>query len=308
MDYKMHPGDEVLDGLKEYVAERHWIFLEKEIYKKDWPWSSDIIFQEYRFGNVFRGLDRGTIWLKNNLIEPNRDGGKILLFNLLAYRIFNSIPTAEFVGYIQVWNRGIVEERLKTRWDSGVTVFGRAGMVAVQGNQIQRGCTVLDKFWKDLDSIWEGIPSTIKGVNKYLMQFDGMRGLKGCFNALSYEIALDLTYTPILADAPDKMEWPGRSFQIDRGFKEVFNQKYRREDQYVEMMRWLLKEINEDGKRRGYIPNLDMGDLCATLRGFYVYRQVYLGRGRPRSRYRRVNDSEGNVEESGKENRRAVGY
>ena len=105
------------------------------------------------------------------------------------------------------------------------------------------------------------------------------------------KIACDLTYTGFLEFAPDKMSWPGRSFQIDRGFKTVFRQKYKREAEYVEMMCWLLGYVNDEFKALGYIPILEMCDLCASLRGFYVYEQVRTGQGRPRSRYRRTDDS-----------------
>ena len=290
MNETMFPDDAALERLTAYIEERYFVFLEKETNPNLWPWSRDPILREFRFGNVFRGLDRGTIWLKNNIIDLHRDDGVVLLFNVLAYRIFNSIPTSENLGYFREWDEQVVIEKLKSKRDAGEPVFGRMSMVGARKDRIERACSVLDNFWKDLDSIYEGLPNTLEGANKHLMKFDGMRGAAG-FNALAYEVSCDLTYTGVLEFAPDRMSWPGRSFQIDRGFKTVFKQKYKRESEYVDMMGWLLRYVNNEFKALGYIPILEMCDLCASLRGFYVYEQVRFGQGRARSRYRRTDDS-----------------
>ena len=65
--------------------ERHRIFLAKEAGKPK-PWTDDPIFQKYKFTNVFRELDRTTIFVRENIREPLFDDPELLLFNVALFR------------------------------------------------------------------------------------------------------------------------------------------------------------------------------------------------------------------------------
>src|SRR6267142_1184093 len=91
-----------------FVNERQHIFYKRFILKKPRPWTKDKTLQTYFFTNVYRQLDRGTLYLttniyphidKNSSDRPDADA----LFNTLIYRLFNHIPTWE---RLLEWNGG----------------------------------------------------------------------------------------------------------------------------------------------------------------------------------------------------------
>ncbi|MDI9336599.1 MAG: putative DNA base hypermodification protein, partial [Gammaproteobacteria bacterium] len=79
-----HPLD--IEPLLYVMLERHRIFLRR---KKGMPkpWSPDPIFQNHRFCNVYRELDKVTVWIKDNLREPYKDHPYLWFFLAAARQI-----------------------------------------------------------------------------------------------------------------------------------------------------------------------------------------------------------------------------
>ena len=55
-----------------FINERHAIYINK-VSGADFPWTEDKILQDYSFCNVFRELDKVTIWIRENWREPFAD-------------------------------------------------------------------------------------------------------------------------------------------------------------------------------------------------------------------------------------------
>ena len=91
-------NEKMIERFFNWINERHMIYLRYKVDGDSWPWTEDKILQEYKFTNVFRELDTGTIWLRENWLEPFHDHPK-LFFNICLYRQFNWWPTAEFLGF-----------------------------------------------------------------------------------------------------------------------------------------------------------------------------------------------------------------
>ena len=49
----------------DYIDERHFIYLKRQD-GKTFPWTQDKILQTYSFCNVYRELDKVTIWIRKN--------------------------------------------------------------------------------------------------------------------------------------------------------------------------------------------------------------------------------------------------
>ena len=82
----------------DFVNERHAIYLRKT--RGDpWPWTSDPILQKYSFPNVFRVLDKTSIALMKQLIEPYW-GHTELFFNVAIFRGYGWAPTQKAIGFI----------------------------------------------------------------------------------------------------------------------------------------------------------------------------------------------------------------
>ncbi len=64
-----------VDEVFAFVHERHQIYLRRQAGQPK-PWTANPILQQYRFTNVYRELDRVTIWIRENWREPhNRHHG-----------------------------------------------------------------------------------------------------------------------------------------------------------------------------------------------------------------------------------------
>lgn len=88
------------------AEKRFWWFVavRQEIWKrrlagKPWPWTKDPVLRDLTFTNVYRHLDRGTLYVAYEILE-NDDYSTFgdVLFNVLFYRRFNFVEThAELV-------------------------------------------------------------------------------------------------------------------------------------------------------------------------------------------------------------------
>lgn len=78
----------------EFVAERADIWHRKEILREPPPWTDDPILAVYRFTNVRRADDTGTIWYVKNVVHFT-DNWASLLWRTMVYRKVNNVAWFE---------------------------------------------------------------------------------------------------------------------------------------------------------------------------------------------------------------------
>lgn len=88
---------QAIESFFSFCKKRHSLYLNKEVFKKEYPWSDDPILNEYRFTNVYRELDKGTQYYINKIANNNRLGNQQLLYFTVAYRLCNDIDNFEIV-------------------------------------------------------------------------------------------------------------------------------------------------------------------------------------------------------------------
>lgn len=299
--------DEHVERFFWWINERHWIYLQKDA-GDPWPWTDDPILQTYKFTNVFRELDTGTVWYRENWREPFAHHPK-LFFNTCLYRQFNYWPTAEFLGFIEhdgdelvqdpneerwwsIWYPEHIENALRERKQSGMRVFTGAHMLTGTLGGPEKKDKVWQVVWRVLDHIWHNeelyIPQpgdTLEKAYKRLLPAPGF----GPF--LSYEVITDLRHTRYLEDASDIMTWanpgPGAVRGIHRlfGFPLVrgYHAKMIKGVDYVQHMRELL--VMSPDYLEDHVPDLEMRDIEHSLCEFDKYERTRTGHGRPRSKY-----------------------
>lgn len=305
---------EMIERFFEFVNERHMIYIRKEIDKEPWPWTDDPILREYKFTNVFRELDKGTIWLRENWLEPFAWNNR-LYFNIAMYRQFNWPQTMDLVGYVMdvesfnvyqqadllgadtpdfskltVWSPQYLTERVEHFQNAGNKVFTGAYMIRGQCiNPTGRAWTskaqymfhqVLDPVWKAPEPNWQSM--TLQEAWQWWQQFEGF----GPF--LGYEIVTDMRHTRYLKDAPDIMIWanagPGAMRGIHRLMGWEAKHKQLKQEWYNQQMQVLLAlspKYLED-----HVPALEMRDIEHVSCEFDKYERVRTGEGRPRSKYK----------------------
>lgn len=116
----------------EFIYHRQEIWHKRTILKLAAPWSTDSVFQYYKFCNVYRELDGGTLAISKYLscsdYSPEQK-----LFNIIAYRFFNRRDTIEtlFGGFLnpQDFDAKIYEQRFDEVKNSG-SIFSNAYLIS----------------------------------------------------------------------------------------------------------------------------------------------------------------------------------
>lgn len=106
-----------------WINERHSIFLKRQA-GEEWPWTDDEILRKYKFTNVFRQLDRGTVALQR--MVAGQDDPELITFNVWWYRLFNLDTHAKELGFVREFDQ--LETYIRERWAREEKVFTSAHM------------------------------------------------------------------------------------------------------------------------------------------------------------------------------------
>lgn len=233
--------NEMLDLFFYFMNERHAIYIRRFVEKKPWPWTDDPLLQEFKYTNVYRELDVGTIWLRENWREPFADHRR-LFFNIALYRQFNYWPTAEFLGYVthgpydeipisepqrplhvrrRVWYPVAIEMDLHDRAKQGHQIFTGAHMITGTYGGREKKDKIWQVIWPVLNHLWENEEKYTPQPGDTLEQaFNRLEKSPGFGPFLAYEVITDLRHTRYLQDATDIMTWanpgPGAMRGINR--------------------------------------------------------------------------------------------
>lgn len=277
---------EALERYFQFTNERHSIYLKRQR-GEPWPWTDDVILQTYKFTEVFRELDKGTIWLRQNWREPFAEH-PMLFFNICLYRQFNWIPTAEYIGFQEDWDADNVYQKLSWYKAQGNQLYTNAHMVR---GPIEQRDGSSEKLHYTVYSILDNLMYNIK-------QYEPQPGdtLQSAFNRLvraygfggfvAYEVISDLRWTHYLNTADDIKSWANAGPGAIRGLNRLLGIPAKagmRQEDAVVLMRELLTLSNAYNAQ--YMPYWDMRVVEHTLCEFSKYEKVRLGEGRPRMRF-----------------------
>lgn len=80
----------------ETMHERQLIWKRRFVDKKERPWTENKIFQESKFTNVYRELDRNSQWQIKNILLDDGLTLKNLIWKMMVFRFFNNPETFTF--------------------------------------------------------------------------------------------------------------------------------------------------------------------------------------------------------------------
>jgi hypothetical protein len=280
----------------DFLNERHAIYLRKQAGIT--PLTEDPILAEWRFTNVFRELDRETIWVRENIREPYADHPN-LWFMLAVARYINWSPTHQAVmdagawPTTDEWRPEQLAEVLQARTDAKEKVYTGAYMVHVENNKRAPWYTwpkprqiaevFLGRLWNDRRR-WEAFFSEQRSLRDTWLRFHPYTGWGGD-GFTAYEVVSDLRHTRYLRGADDIMTWANAGPGAQRGLNRLLGRDLKApvKDRSVTLMRALLAE--QDQFRGEHVPPLEMRDIEHTLCEFDKYARVKNGEGKLRSRY-----------------------
>ena len=232
------------------AIERHRIYqLRTDPRVIEPPWTTDPIFQRCRFCNVYRELDKVTVWIREEWREPYADH-KNLAFAMAIARLINWPPTLEEIGFPKRWNPERVAKIIRDRKADDKKVYTGAYLLGSAPTGSARGDYLVHDILTPLYSKIKTAP--IYGDIE--LSWNWLRLQKGIGDFLAYEIASDLRHTRYLRNAPDIMTWTNMGPGALRGLTRLwgYQPKTRKEDGYIfpkaralEAAQMLLKRSKE---------------------------------------------------------------
>lgn len=267
-----------------FIHERHSIY-ERRKRGDAKPWTSDPILRAYRFCNVYRELDKVTIWIRENWREPNA-ADPDLWFAMVVARLLNLPASMEELSYPVPFDRAQFKRTLRRRKERGDTVFSGAYMIHADAEEgwlktdylAER---VLAPLWKDRADVRPRKSDTLAQFHARLMTYRDM----GSFMAA--QVVADTKFHGVLAKATDWWTWAAPGPGSTRGMNRVTgrNIKTRWEDDYWwGILNELGVKINVLAHTAG-MPRISAQDLQNCTCEWDKYERARLGEGRPKQRY-----------------------
>lgn len=288
-----------ITAFSDFMAERHRVYLRRATGAPP-PWTKDKLLQKYRFTNVYRELDKVTIWVRKNIREPFADH-PYLWFMLCAARQINWPDTLRdlldhgaLANKANTWNWKEACEVMRLRQKNGEKVYTGAYMLRgpiqgdASGHQDKPHYTtlrVLQPIWEHRRAIESGLHDTLERAHEAFMPFHGWGGF------LSYEVVSDLRWTRYLQRAPDIVTWAHAGPGARRGLNRLFSRPVKKamsDEQALEEMRFAYKEVKArwpKPDRDGNWPALEMREIEHQLCEWDKYERARLGEGRPKQMF-----------------------
>ncbi len=259
-----------------FMVERHNIYLRRFIQGDPYPWTDDPILNEYSFCNVYRELDRVTIWIRENWREPYADHPN-LPFAMAMARQINWPDTLEEIGFPEHWNPERIKAIMQGRLNRKEKVYTGAYMLTgtLGGTKVEQ---TIDKILTPLYEMPPRIISnSLEETWKRYLPYPGFSGF------MAYEVVTDLRHTKHLENAEDIMTWANPGPGAKRGLNRIHGRELEKsipKAQLISEMKELLDLCN-----MAPLP-LEMRDIEHCLCEFDKYERVRLGQGKPRAKYK----------------------
>lgn len=265
--------------------------------------TDDPILQRYRFCNVYRELDRVTVWIRENIREPFADH-EHLWFMLAVARHINWPDTLD--GLIKS-TRGTWPDKpgfkpeymtahLEARAALGQKVYTGAYMIRAEqydrpwrhwSKQRYSAEIVLGKLWEDRaawSSHFRAGQSTLQEVWSWFQDSH----YTGWGPFMAQQVVADLRWTRYLRKAHDVGNWTAVGPGSARGLNRLHGRPVAaavRQEQGLEEMREVRQLFLEEVPLAPWLDVPELSDIQNCLCEFDKYERVRLGEGRPRSLY-----------------------
>lgn len=181
-----------------FICERQRIWERRFVEQQDPPWTDDPVLQSYHFCNVYRDLDKGTIYVKENILPHNNP--EDVLLNVVVYRLLNKPESYEIIGgYTPVDEFDVddVVQKLEL-WGEENTVFNSA--YRIPGQRFVGSDSKIENVFYGIvrDDLLEFIEDYTNGVihaDSLRVAHRTLTHLRGIGDFLAYELVTDLNYS-----------------------------------------------------------------------------------------------------------------
>jgi hypothetical protein len=271
--------------LVDWMRERQLIYRRKE-YGYAPPYTADPILRDFRFCNVFRELDKVTIWIRDNWRIPYAEHSN-LCFAMGIARFFNKPNTLEYIGFPDndgSWDQHEVM-RILEEVQHVEGLFSAAYIISPSGSTKPKFRRVVEDYLVPFFPYAEQciVDNSLELTWKNICQYEGF----GKF--MAYEVVSDLRWTPRLMHSPDIYTWANAGPGAKRGLNWLLGQPLKTnipEDQMVALMQYLIPLCESDLKGEDpMFDKLEMRDIEHSLCETDKYLRTKNGLGRPKQGY-----------------------
>ena len=268
------------------------------------PFTEDPILAQYRFCNVFRELDRVTVWIDQNIRKPFAGHPDLWLMLAIA-RYINWPDTLKFLiesGYC--WpNQDFTPEDLGRALDyrkaQGGKLYTGAYMIRAESNpkaewyswtkQQYVARIVIGRLWEDRE-MWRAVlEDQPEGGLEMAAVWEMLQAPRyiGWGPFMAYQVVVDMRWCPaLLGSAPDINTWAALGPGSRRGLNRLAGRPVDfalSQAQGLEEMRSIWEE--QAARRAPWVPRIDLSDIQNALCETDKYLRVKQGEGRPRAQY-----------------------
>ena len=270
--------------LFEFACERHSIWVQREQKQKP-PWTDDPILRDYRFTNVFRELDRVTIWIHEHWLYPHAKA-EDLWFAICVARLLNLPDCLQELGAPLSWNHKRFVRVLNERKKRGDRVFNAAYIVSTNGiaqDKIEYLAeSVLDSLWINRKFLRPKNGDSLGGWHMVLGQMQGF----GSF--MTAQVIADMKHVEPLKQAVDWNTFAASGPGSRRGLNYVLGRERKApwtEDDWRLALLRLYNEIRPMFQEKG-LPDLDAQNLQNLLCEWSKYWRAATEGKMPKQKYR----------------------
>lgn len=273
-------NEEAYKAFWHFINERHLIWVKRNMGLPK-PWTEDPILRDWKFCNVFRVLDKQSQFLIKNVIDPHIDAEPdILLFNIFMFRAFNWWPTYEAIGWTENFDANealeILSKRTNQKLTSGAYMMrGREGMPKYQSILITLG----EMWWGHKKHI-ANVAKVHNRIEEVTTEISSEEALWGWADFTAYQVALDLTYSPIMPEPFDLNTWCAFGPGAERGIKLIYPEL--KPSEYLDAAITLQKE--QAAHLEDYVPNMTLQDIEFSLCELQKYMRIASG-GRSKEKF-----------------------
>jgi len=266
------------------------------------PFTHDEVMNKFRFCNVFRELDRVTVWVRENIREPYAEHPDLWIMLAIA-RYINWPPTLAALiadNPDDWWHPTVLTEGLERRAALGHKVYTGAYMIRAENDKRREWYSwtkhryiaevVIGRLWDDRAD-WQAYLTTDDPDNQMLTLQDTHelfleQRYIGWGHFMAYEVVTDMRHTRYLERAPDIHTWANAGPGARRGLNRIHGRPLNKtisQDQACDEMQALLSESRQDGVLAPWVPALEMRDVEHSLCETDKWLRAANGEGRPRA-------------------------
>lgn len=265
----------------------------------------DPILQRFRFCNVYRELDKVTVWIREHIREPYAEHEHLWFMLCIARHINWPDTLAEMMAVKSAWPASEhfkpenMTAALSFRQAQGEKVYTGAYMIRAEQHdrpwrywpKVRYSAEiVLGKLWTERVLFHEALlayPGHQPTLQETWALFQEPQ-YTGWGPFMAYQVVVDMRHTRYLRNAPDINEWaavgPGSARGLNRLHGRPVKQALKQEQALAEMLELRL-EMAQPGALAPWLELPDLSDVQNCLCEFDKYERVRLGEGRPRALY-----------------------